>query len=213
MNNRPVNRMHICSLWVSKNIDIGGAQVPILIFFSNCESKIWKGRKGKRKTGILQFSCIYRCSNAILQNHIYVKWILYWIKFHIIITLSSSSTFSLFCPKKTYALTIWKSCCMVIFNFFLNFFVWYTLKSPKHFSNNFVDDSFEVYCREETFPEILTTRIFDWFKTKIHSTNYFSFSIQQIAHIFAIIWMMLFILLVGIYHPLFRFLMVFCYLF
>jgi len=68
MNNRPVNRMHMCSSWVSKNIDIGGAQVPIPIFLSNCESKIWKGRMGKRITGIFQFSCIYRCSNAILQN-------------------------------------------------------------------------------------------------------------------------------------------------
>lgn len=37
------------------------------------------------------------------------------------------------------------------FDFFLNFFVRYTLKFLKHFGNNFVDDSLEVYCREETF--------------------------------------------------------------
>jgi len=150
MNNRPIDSIHMCSSWVSKNIDIGGAQVPILIFLSNCESKIWKGRMRKWITGILQFSCIYRCSNATLQNQIYINWILYWIKFQSIITLSSISTFSFFSNENICANDL-ETLLHGNFDFFLNFFVWYTLKSLKHFGNNFVDDRFEVYCREETF--------------------------------------------------------------
>jgi len=134
------------------------------------------------------------------------------IKFHNIVTLVSVSTFEYFSPTKTYVLTIWKTCCMVIL-IFLIIFVSYTLQFLKHFCNNFVEDSLEFCCTKETFLAVLTTWIIYWFKTKMHSTNYFSFFIQQIAHILARFWMMLFFLLVGLYHPLFRILMIFCYLF
>lgn len=119
---------------------------------------------------------------------------------------------NIFSPTKTYVLTIWKTCCMVILIFLI--ILSHTLYN---FSNIFAiilsKTALNFIVQRKLFLAALTTWIIYWFKTKMHSTNYFSFFIQQIAHILARFWMMLFFLLVGLYHPLFRILMIFCYLF
>lgn len=120
----------------------------------------------------------------------------------------------IFFSNKTYVLTIWKTCCMVILIFFWIFLSHTLYNCSNIFATILSKTDLKFIVQKKLFPAILTTRITYLFKTKIHSTSYFSFSIQQIAHILAIIWMMLFILLVGLYHPLCRFfLVVFCYLF